>query len=1805
MTKTNQKTKYLFLFALLTLIAISISGIAFAVPFTVTDAYRGNYDLSIVLDVNGQTEHTASVDISSFNDVTANNTFRSRLISGLVLSNIAADTPFGNTIVYNVEPGTVTNRDTAFIHSVAHEGNGIRITAGERTAADARVTVNMQGFSRPLVIRVIVRATFAPAEYLYNTSRTLALTLGHMDGGQPRPYTIRLTNNSQEPRLIMLPDLLTGTATATNHRTFLHNTAVAGVAPNFVPFTETDGITNWQLRDISSAMTIAQPSSTSPHINVQFAGGTIPAIALEANVPQYRVDPDYFTNWRGTNTHQVNPDVPILNTPLVLHIPFSAPGGRTIQIAINVIIEPNNSPVLRRDFSIPTALNLDAPEGQPAFNNNAIEHRYTNAPVLVRGFASVLVTPEDLLCHAQPYRPSQQQLNMEFMSVTYVGGAAGDVLRNSNPGWLPRDGQDRSYIRIDAVGRGQQTLSFRVRYRFFDSILGDVQREIDVSVTFTVVGGFDAIYIAALGRRTVPFNLTTLDDVAELNAAGFRFNRIMWDQSDVTNEAIFVIDHASNMLIVRPDLSNSENRVERLRIQAVGPGRNNHVYLWVNVRLDINAGSWFRELPLHSQVLFIVGMSLLGVIVILLIIFLILHLRKKAKKKAEDENGPASSYLIRLNSTIMAQQQQRATAAGAYMGPVQTLQLGAGLSQQPSPPPPQQQVNPLQLGAGHVDSSDASVYPNNMPPPPTEGFGELNITQTIQQEEIYIPLSDEQLLEKIFVEKYEPRGMTRRSFFKSKDLQNRELQKEKERIREAVRNGTTIEEACGIAICSAPTNDMDDVSAADEKPSALCILLGFNPDKPVHSEVASQPVGSKIIVDENGHEKMVFEEISEEEATLLEVKREYEKLCKEHEELLDRIGKISSALEKDRFEINECDSSIKQIDGEIASFQSALTDLEVKMASCRGKKKDECAREIADVQERMRQAQSYLCDQQKMLDEKTLLEGQLCEALASHEQIDADKVVKIDECYKRLETCQKAYDDYLRRMQEAKKRKEFERRKTWLTPPMKEVYYLNRDVARYATDIEDYNTEITALKADIAALKTQMLSTTDPVAIANISAEINEKNSLIANTDALITDNTKQKAAKTIELSTVRRKCNDFVAKEDMCLADVIAIEDDVIRHIVFDEYKNEVQINKDSSEKTMEECQNRKNDLMNSMDERTTQAAMELAAEVQRVSDEMAQAQSDLAMARDGFDNLNLRMETATEDEALELISDQANLAEQIEQYEKLVESLANQLEQAKADGLKANLALQEELEESLKAVTEETEGCKTDFEKFCEVFVQLETVDDIGIIADPMFDSGGGVISQDAKIIEESSLKKQLAAEQEKAEYARLAAEIAKAEADQAKEDSVRLTREAQEEAERREEEAVERAKAAEEEVERMKAEAAERAKTAEEEAERIKAEAAEHAKIAEEEAAERAKTAEEEAERIKAEAAERAKAAEEEVERIKAEAMAEAEKARTDALAELEKAKADAAEEIEKARIAAAEEAARAAEEARKAAEAASDEIAKAKADAEAELKKALAELEQAKALATTDVERSRIEAEQAKLLADDEARKRAMMTEEERKEYDRISGKLKQRKEEIMELRKGIKDITNGKQGEDLKEKFYGLKMKLDEDEQKSAELMELIERGMSDSVTAGKMADLEARANAQPKYKVKKVTERVNKIQRPPPGGKKGPPKKRTVHNVKNVYGGYGYYPDGRPKPPPPGARPRPGARPGARPAGARPAGARPGARPGAARPAGARPYGAKPAPRPGARPGAPRPGAPGKRPPPRPGGGPPKRPPPR
>ncbi|MCX4314604.1 MAG: hypothetical protein OSJ83_12240, partial [Clostridia bacterium] len=386
------------------------------------------------------------------------------------------------------------------------------------------------------------------------------------------------------------------------------------------------------------------------------------------------------------------------------------------------------------------------------------------------GFNSIIIRPSDLVEYSAPSSysnlPGKEIMVFSATDTTGLKDIDSNVSTYDNAFYsIEQYGESNAtspnptVLKLTLKQNGSYDINFAVKYFTSNGTLS----ESPIIVTVPVSGfGFYAVKIPNIkGKHAVSYNVLDTDNnalFAPLVSDGYQLT------DAVSNDKTKLMCEFNNPILT---FTNSDRQTVTLVTN--------------EITIDVNAGSFWARFDDWQAWLIIAACIIAGIALILLIVFLFIRGVSKRREAENATQAPLSSYIVKLNSTIAATQAQRLAATQA-LNQANQMMLAAGTTTTTTGVvPPTGTVDTLQLATG-VPSQPMPTdsTPNSAPEPAYSEPRADSSEDLIALIAKYI--SDEELLERIYTEKYEPKGMIRRTFFKSKDTMTRELDKEKARI---------------------------------------------------------------------------------------------------------------------------------------------------------------------------------------------------------------------------------------------------------------------------------------------------------------------------------------------------------------------------------------------------------------------------------------------------------------------------------------------------------------------------------------------------------------------------------------------------------------------------------------------------------------------------------------------------------------------------------------------------------------------------------------------------------------------------------------------------------------------------------------------------------------------------------------------------------------------------------------------------------------------------------------------------------------
>lgn len=1482
MQKSIFKSK--FILFVIAAIAVAVSLLLFARPEPAraegnnAGAEGDASVINITVDVNGRSQDNNERDDVKANIAVNNNkSFRKRFInSAAVIESIDPS----NTNAYTFNPDTLVNDDDSIAVSLESAQNTVLVIEGIKLTEES-ANIGPAYFSIGLVSRsgadvtakfcVTVKDTFVPIK---NGTVSGPLYVGNKikidDMSQEESPSI--VNGARVPIMsidnyssvtIDLAEHLQGRALYSN----LDPVKSDNVSNNFWVI---NSVTNFEIESVSfralarvTLKNMIRSKSTPAAVNV-------PPVRISPTATgDLEVDSETIRNY---NEENKNADFWSNTHTLELRVKEigSDTSAQSYTLYIPIRFVPANPQVVNISSSL-LRLNVTSENILDISSGNILKKDGT--PLTgASDYGSIYIRPSDLIEYSFP--SSYRDLTFFHQDTKINGSTALTTEQGCHVERIGKEQEEDTTIPTVYKVSGHKSSSANNSFSIEVTIVygtgpnsADDRGTITLDFTVTTYGGYDVLFAPINGKKSVSYNILNSSVFAEMRERGYQLTG-----AESNNPKQLSVSLSNGVLTLKPmvDAINGQTTAD-IKLTFTSTSNETITFNSGIINIDVNAGSLFARFDDWQAWLIIAACIVGGLLLILLFVWLFIRSISKHKQDELATQAPVSSYIVKLNSTIAATQAQQRMAqtqtlsqmssqmllgagpTGTAAAPPDTLQLASGMPSMPSSP-----STPL------MSEPQAAIPPDN----------DENLEELIAK---YI--TDEELLERIFTEKYEPKGMIRRTFFKSKDLQTRELDKEKKRIIERYKSPMPMDEAImseneikNAAQSSSPAA-MSTPQATEPQQETEMFALDFDPDSPLYVE-------SEKPHDEFSEEKIDID-ASPEETRFKAAERRNDIILKELEELKNRLDKVQAELDRAKSLEDELREKINKAETDDAQYGKDIEELEFKLASAKNKDKERITRDIGIKEEKKNR---NLEDLERLRAELDALLGnsdKLNVIFTKLDDIQSQKTAERDAIAAELEKARAEYEAYMERLAQVQARQELEAKVKGLSPLLSDVNNTDYELRRLQSDSDKLDKERESLKTAVANAKSQILGATDFDVINDLNTQISDANARISDLEKETTKATKRKSELNIEFNAQRRKANDFVEKNNIPLEEVIKAEDSVIGNIELELLKAVREKDKEEAEKAVANAQAVYDDLAASAND-VTFIAMEVASNIKAVEDEIEAAQAEL-------DEVNAKMEAATDDERLMLIVEQGDKTDKLEE-------LKARLEQENIEGTKRKMEAQSEYDAKLDEARHSLNEANEEFERACSSFDELvNNTNPLDLIV-----SGSGIISQDQKKIEAENLKKQLERSKNEIEQARLAAEMAQKQAEQARLDAERASEEARLEAERSAQEAIERAEQARIEAEekaRAEVEAAERAKQEAEAA--LAAEAEEAKRKAEEEAEEAKRKAEEEAEAAK-------RKAEEDAEEAKRKAEEEAEEAKRKAQEEIEEMRRKAEEEAEAKRL-----------------------------------------------------------------------------------------------------------------------------------------------------------------------------------------------------------------------------------------------------------------------------------------------------------
>lgn len=1321
---------------------------------------------------------------------------------------------------------------------------------------------------------------------------------------------------------------------------------------------------------------------------------------------------------------------------------------------------------------VPTSLNLTSQyylditqEKRRIFTKNFTDVSSNTNIDTSGGYAGVFISANNIWEYAYAGDDEENANSKFFIKSATIDQGAGDsveVQETSSISAVTELFADHSYF-ISAKSQGTTSITLQLNYPTGAS----GSAETSTTITMDGYGNYNVALGDIRGKRPVSYNTLTHAAFSELLSDGYVMTKVGVGSDEDTYVRYSL---SNNVLTLEPVVAAiATSQVVNVTMTFTNL-YGETIQITTRVNIDVTAGSLFMQYEDWQAGLIIAAIVIGCLIVVLLIVWLFLRGISKRKQDELAVAAPTSSYIIKLNTQLAAQQQRVANItnpnimqiAAAPSAPLNggTLQLAAGIE------------NPLKdPSSGPLGDSG-----EQMTPPTTQKAETNDISPTSEQvisEDAEMNaliagyISDEELLERIFIEKYEPKGMVRRTFFKSKDLQARELAKEKKRITDRYKTPMPMSEAIlseKQVAEGVKAKESDYKSAAEDD---LAVLLGFNPDAPLEG------IGRAKVDDEFAEQKLVLDEDLESHLKILNEKKgdtEFE------------IGNIDARLAKTKSvndEISEKFSTLSKklsvVDDENAKLKKDIEELEFKLASAKAKDKEKINSDIQNkekiVARNSENAESIKKDVDKVdadLKKLATVEEKLNEGLT-------ERKMRMEEIEQDIERSNVEWEKVQAEQLEFQKTQQLKSVIDGLDPLLDTADKFQSSIEKVDNENARYEKIREVLKSEIASLRSKLMSASDLSIINTINDQISTYSKVVSDNDKEISRNSKDKADLVLQMNAAKRKANEYIKEHDIELDVVISKEDVVIGSIALDKLKASL----DADAAVAEDLCNRAQQEYDRLQE-DTDALTSLA---RSVAFDIEEAEKKVALSQGQVDALNARLADATGDGRNEVVA-------QIAEKEAALAACKQELQSITDDGTRRKLLAQAEhdrmVDEAASALEDARDNMEHAKSRATDLLAATSPAD--------LVLSGSGVISRDQRKLTIDHLKIMLTKARSADEQSSINSRIATFEAEQRSIDSfittnskkeiadsasagsqegLRLIEDMRKAADRKAEEEKQRA-LAEADAKREKA-----AKDGEEAVAKAREDfsAANAEKIAELNAAKEKAYAE--AEELKNSTIEAAAGDAEliaEAEKAYAEALAEADNAYTVAYESLTEAlqkeieviearTRKALDEAEIMRVAAIDKAEAMRLQSIKESEAAKNAAEAERAKAEEEKRKALQEADKARAeaeearrqaneerdFAVKAQEEARLKAEEEARKAEEEARKAQEEAEAAKLEVERAQEEARQRLEESERERQRLLEEAEIAKQQALEEAEIAKQQALEEAERAKQEALEEVER----------------------------------------------------------------------------------------------------------------------------------------------------------
>ncbi|MDE7164636.1 MAG: hypothetical protein K2O04_04350, partial [Clostridiales bacterium] len=788
-----------------------------------------------------------------------------------------------------------------------------------------------------------------------------------------------------------------------------------------------------------------------------------------------------FNQQPGNSNKQFWDEIHMMELTLKLVKGQATAGTTTYKIVIPFKFAPANPQ--KKEIS-PNYLRLNV-TSQNTWDLNSQTLIKTDSEDESSDFCSIILRPSDLMEYSSPTNTTEYAPYFSHGHTTLNGDT------NLKPEGLSiervkRDGD--SYVLDETTASGESNVvpkiyritgkrstlansSFTINFliHYYTSADSGAGHDYERSIVITTYGGYKIKFSPINGKKAVSYNVLNSSVFTEMRGRGY----LLTDAYSL-NENQLGVNFSNNVLTLDPKVDNINGQASaRVMLEFTNNDRQVITFESEVVDINVNAGSLFARFDDWQAWLIIAAVALGILLIILLVVWLVFRAISKHKQDELAMQAPVSSYIVKLNSTIAATQAQQRAAQNQALSQASTqMLLGAGPATGAAPMP-----DTLQLASG-MPSSPSSP---NMSTPSSPLMSEPQATMPPDGDEnleelIAKYISDDELLERIFTEKYEPKGMVRRTFFKSKDLQSRELEKEKKRIIERYKTPMPMDEAImsetEIKNASATSTPSATSAPAEPEPAVVeYFVLDFDPDSPLYVEEEKAP-------DEFTEEKIDID-TSPEESRLRALEHQNDILNKELAELKSRLDKVQVEVDRAKTMEDELREKIAKAESDDAQYSKDIEDLEFKLASAKNKDKEKITRDIGIKEEKKKRNSEEL---ERLRQELDVLLGngdRINGIYAKLNDLQQQKNSDLERIVAEREKAKAEYEGYLERMEIIRKKQELEAKVVSLEPLLQAVNSTDYEMRRIEKVEQEQAKERESLKSEVAQAKAQILGTTD------------------------------------------------------------------------------------------------------------------------------------------------------------------------------------------------------------------------------------------------------------------------------------------------------------------------------------------------------------------------------------------------------------------------------------------------------------------------------------------------------------------------------------------------------------------------------------------------------------------------------------------------------------------------------------------------------------------------------------------------------